>query len=466
MVEYVKEYDYQYYKESYQEHQAILEVVCDQITVADKDGIFIRVSDSCADNFGIPKENIIGHSCYELEKKGVLSSSVTSAVLKSKREMTIIQETKAGRRLMVTGKPLFDENGQICRVINVSHDVTLENELQRRLRETQDLLGIIKQQMQEEYYIDSPLILGCSEVMESVFKIIKAVSLINVTILLQGETGVGKSVYANYIHKLSQQRDQPFIQINCGAVPADLIESELFGYAPGAFTGASTKGKVGLLAASKNGTLFLDEISEMPQALQVKLLHILQERKYMRIGDTKAKPFTARVIAASNRDLKELVNQGLFREDLYYRLNVVPIVIPPLRERSVDIPLLTTHFLQQANNRYNLHKKISEQVVQKLQKYHWPGNVRELENTVERLVVIASEDVIDVNDIHNIIPEIEFEIDFNHSDTKLKTIMENVEREVLQKALKEQKSTRRIGELLGIDQSTVVKKLKKYNLHK
>ena len=159
------------------------------------------------------------------------------------------------------------------------------------------------------------------------------------------------------------------------------------------------------MAAAKKGTLFLDEISEMPQALQVKLLHILQERRYLRIGETTAKPFTARVIAASNRDLKELVKQGQFREDLYYRLNVVPITIPPLRERSVDIPLLTTHFLQQANNKYNLHKKISEQAVQKLQMYYWPGNVRELENTIERLTVIAGGDVIDVNDIHSIIPE-------------------------------------------------------------
>ena len=465
MTEYIKEDDYQYYKESYQEHQAILEVVCDQVTVADKNGIVIRVSDSCAENFGAPKENIIGHSCYELEKKGILSTSVTSEVLKSKREMTIIQETKAGRRLMVTGKPLFDEGGQVYRVINVSHDVTLEEELQRRLQETQNLLGIIKQQIQEEHYVDSPLILGCSEVMGAVFKMIKAVSLINVTILLQGETGVGKSVYANYIHKLSPQREQPFIQINCGAVPADLIESELFGYAPGAFTGASAKGKVGLLAAAKKGTIFLDEISEMPQALQVKLLHILQERKYLRIGETAAKPFTARVIAASNRDLKELVRQGKFREDLYYRLNVVPITIPPLRERSVDIPLLTTHFLRQANNKYNLHKRLSEQAVKKLQSYCWPGNVRELENTVERLTVIAGSDVIDVNDIHAIIPEMEFGMDTGRSGTKLKDILENVEREVLRKALKEQKTTRKIGETLGIDQSTVVKKLKKYNLH-
>lgn len=458
------EHDYQYYKESYQEHNAILEVVYDQITIADKDGVFIRISDSCADNFGVPKEKIIGHSCYELERKGVLSSSITSEVLKSKREMTLIQETKAGRRLMVTGKPLFDEKGHIYRVINVSHDITLEDELQRRLQETEDILGLMKKQIQQEHSSELPLLLGCSEAMKSVLRTIKAVSLLNVTLLLGGETGVGKSVYANYIHNLSPQHDQPFIQINCGAIPADLIESELFGYAPGAFTGASSKGKVGLLAAAKKGTIFLDEISEMPQFLQVKLLHILQERKYMRIGETVAKPFTARVIAASNRDLKKLVEQGEFREDLYYRLNVVPITIPPLRERRADIPLLAAHFLQLVNNKYNLHKKISEQAMVKLQNYSWPGNVRELENMVERLVVVVGKDNIEASDIEGILPEAEMEIPIREEGEKLKDIVERVEKEVLQSALKEQKTTRKIAETLGIDQSTVVKKLKKYNL--
>lgn len=458
------EHDFQYYKEAYKEHQAILEVICDQITIADKDGVFVRISDSCADNLGTAKEKIIGHSCYELEKKGIFSCSVTSAVLKAKREITLIQETKAGRRLMVTGKPLFDENGKIYRVINVSHDITLEGELQRRLQETEDLLEMIKQQMQQEHSVDSPLLLGTSQAMQSVLKIIKAVALLNVTILLSGETGVGKSVYARYIHNMSPQNNQPFIQINCGAVPAELIESELFGYAPGSFTGANAKGKEGLLAAAKKGTLFLDEISEMPQALQVKLLHILQERKYIRIGETTERPFKARIIAASNKDLKTLVEQGLFREDLYYRLNVIPIKIPALRERRADIPLLTTHFLQLANDKYSFHKKISEQAMIKLQNYSWPGNVRELENTVERLVIVAGKDLIDAEDIKSIIPEMQFDIVPSGNEKKLKDIMESVEKEVFRRVLEEQKTTRKIAEELGIDQSTVVKKLKKYQL--
>lgn len=458
------EIDSQHYNDLYQEYQAIMEVVCDQITITDKNGVFIRISDSCSKNFGVPIENIIGHSCYELEKKGVLSSSVTSAVLHSKREITIFQETKAGQRLIVTGKPLFDKDGQIYRIINISRNVTLNDELQRRLQETEDLLAMIKKQIQQEHRFETPLLLGNSEVMQSVFKTIEAVSLLNVTILLGGETGVGKSVYARYIHNLSPQREQPFIQINCGAIPADLIESELFGYAPGSFTGASSKGKEGLLAAAKNGTIFLDEISEMPASLQVKLLHVLQERSYMRVGETVAKPFKARVIAASNRDLKQQVKEGAFREDLYYRLNVVPITIPALRERQTDIPLLAEHFLQQINNKYDLHKKFSEQAFLQLQKYNWPGNVRELENTVERLVVLSRRDIIDSEDITNIIPETMMDLNSYAVGSTLKDIMEHVEYEVLKNALKDHGSTRKIAAVLGIDQSTVVKKMKKYQL--
>lgn len=458
------EYDYQYYKDSCQEHDAILEVVYDQITIADKNGVFLRISDSCADNFGVPKESIIGHSCYELEKKGVMIPSITSAVLKTKREMTLIQETKGGRRLMVTGKPLFDEKGRIYRVVNVSHDVTLEDELQKRLQETEDVLQLMKQQIQQEHSAESPVLLGCSEAMHAVLRTVKAVSLLNVTVLLGGETGVGKSVYARHIHNISPQHDQPFIQINCGAIPADLIESELFGYAPGAFTGASAKGKQGLLAAAGKGTIFLDEISEMSQFLQVKLLNVLQERTYMRIGETVQKPFKARVIAASNRNLEELVKEGLFREDLYYRLNVVPITIPPLRARRADIPLLAVHFLSLDNNKYNLHKKISEKAMQRLQTHSWPGNVRELENTVERLVVTVGKDEIDEEDVSNILPKSEGNNYIADSESGLKGILEKVEKEVLENALKEYKTTRKIAEVLKMDQSTVVKKIKKYHL--
>lgn len=454
----------QYYKQAYLEQEAILEVVYDQITVANHDGVFIRISQSCAKNFGIPKEEILGHSCYELEKRGILSSSVTAAVLKSGREVTLIQETKGGKRLMVTGKPLFDEQGKIHRVVNISRDVTMEEKLKSRLQELEDLLALIKQQIRQDHPAGSPLLLGCSPAMQAVFKTIDAVASLNTTVLLQGETGVGKSVYARYIHNLGPSREQPFVQINCGAIPGELIESELFGYAPGSFTGANKKGKEGLLSAAKEGTVFLDEISEMPQPLQVRLLHVLQERSFTRIGDTESRPFRARVISAANRDLKTLVNQGLFREDLYYRLNVVPIVIPPLRERKDDISLLAKHFLQLVNDKYDLHKEISDQALAQLQQYTWPGNVRELENAIERLVVISNHGVIDVEDLDTCLPGFSAMSRPQASGSRLSDILEQVERDVLIQAQQEYRTTRRMAEALGIDQSTVVKKMKKYGL--
>lgn len=446
-------------------NQDILEAVYDQITVADKNGVFIRISDSCAENFGVPKEKIIGHSCYELEQNGVLRPSITAAVLESQKELNIIQETKSGRRLMVLGKPLFDDKGEIIGVVNLSHDVTQEGDLQNRLKETEEILRLIKRQVLQERSPATPgLLLGCCEKIQPVLKTIQAVAPLNATILLSGESGVGKSAYAHFIHNLGPQKTQPFVQVNCGAIPADLIESELFGYASGAFTGANAKGKSGLLAAAGNGTILLDEISEMPLLLQVKLLHVLQERKYMRVGETTERAFTARVIAASNKDLKELVKKGLFREDLYYRLNVVPITIPPLRERKEDIPLFIAYFLQAANNKYNLHKKISAQGIQRLQQYSWPGNVRELENTVERLVVISENSNIEASDIDALIPEISVETPSVPANASLKEIMEKVEKDILRRALQEQKTTRKVAEALGIEQSTVVKKMKKYNL--
>lgn len=455
----------QYYKQAYLEQEAILELVYDQITVANREGVFIRISQSCANNFGVSKDEIIGHSCYELEKKGIFDSSVTAAVLQSGHEVTMIQETKGGKRLMVTGKPLTDDSGKIYRIVNISRDITLEEELRQRLQETEDLLKIIRQQVQRDSAANTPLLLGCSASMQSVFKTIEAIASLNTTVLLQGETGVGKSVYAKYIHNLGPNRDQPFVQINCGAIPNELIESELFGYEPGAFTGANKKGKEGLLFAAKKGTVFLDEISEMPPPLQVRLLHVLQERQVTKIGDTVARPFQARVISAANRDLKDLVQKGQFREDLFYRLNVVPLVIPPLRERQSDIPLLARHFLGLVNEKYNLHKELTEKAFIQLQTYHWPGNVRELENTIERLAVITGTDAIDASDIINVLPDQSYIPSAANSGLTLTQILERVEKEVLQKALAEHVTTRRMAEALGIDQSTVVKKLKKYQIH-
>lgn len=458
-------YDDQYYKDAFLEQQAVLDIIYDQVTVTDRDGVFIRISHSCAENFGVPNDEILGHSCYELEKKHVLDISATTEVIKKQKKINLIQKTKAEKYLMVTGIPLFDANGDLYRVINVSHDVTLQKQLQQQLDETREQLVAIKEQLSKSKSTEIPMIFGSSSAMQKIKKLVKIIAPLSVTVLLNGETGVGKSLFAKYIHLNSGNGDRPFIQVNCGAIPAELIESELFGYVSGAFTGADPHGKEGMLASAKNGTLFLDEISEMPYPLQVKLLHVLQERSYMKIGETEARPFNARIIAASNLDLEEQVNKGLFRKDLYFRLNVFPITIPPLRERVEDIPMLAQFFLCKINEKYNLKKKMSKEALEILKNYNWPGNVRELENTIERVAVLAPENVITIEDVANINSSFKSTVAMSITkDTSLKSALEIVECQILKKTLEEYHTTRKMAEVLGIDQSTVVKKLQKYNL--
>ncbi len=454
----------EYYKQINNELETIFDMAFDQITVADGNGVFLRISKSCEENFGWPREKILGSSAYDLEKHGVFSRSATVAVLEEKQELTLIQETLGKKKLMVTGKPMYDEKGNIYRVINISKDITELETLKNELNDTEDLLKAIREQLVKQNLEPKSVLIGNSEAMKPVMNFIDLVAPLNTTVLIQGETGVGKSVFARRIHDLGPNKDEPFIHINCGAIPSELLESELFGYVSGAFTSASKKGKEGLFTAAKNGTVFLDEISEMSLSLQVKLLHVLQEKHIMKLGDIVSHEIKAKIITAANKDLKDLVKQGKFREDLYYRLSVVPITIPPLRERKDDITLLVKYFTQKMNDKYNLHKCFSNDALKKLMNYNWPGNVRELENTVERLIIMTPNKTIEENDIDKLFCASDIVVSNDNNQKTLPEILADVEKKVLLAALREYKTTRQIGEVLGIDQSTVVKKLKKYNI--
>ncbi|MEC9488043.1 MAG: sigma 54-interacting transcriptional regulator, partial [Halanaerobium sp.] len=301
--------------------------------------------------------------------------------------------------------------------------------------------------------------------MESVLNLAEKVARVNSTVLLQGESGVGKGVVARIIHDLSAREDGPFVAINCGAIPETLLESELFGYETGAFTGASRKGKPGLIETAEGGTLFLDEITEIPLNLQVKLLQVIQERRLVRIGGVRPIAVDIRVIAATNQDIEMLVREGLFREDLYYRLNVVPIKIPPLRERQEDIIPLINHFLERYNKKYGQEKDLTREAKRALKKYHWPGNCRELENLIERLVVTSEQAVIGLTDlpqnIKGYMPGNPVEV---HRLLPLGEARELVEKLLLEKARAEAESgsTYEMARILSVDQSTVVRKWNKY----
>ncbi len=308
-------------------------------------------------------------------------------------------------------------------------------------------------------------IIAYSIEMGKVLQVATKVAQVTSTVMILGESGVGKEVVARFVHNASLRRGGPFVTINCGAIPPNLLESELFGYEAGAFTGAKRQGKPGMIETASSGTLFLDEISDLPLDLQVKLLQVIQERRLTRVGGIQPIEVDIRIIAATNRDLAKMVERGEFRADLFYRLNVVPIVIPPLRSRRDDIIPLIYHFLAKHNNTHRYNKTISRETREVLTQYSWPGNVRELENLIERLVVTVEGDEIGVEDL----PQHVKERDVNCNSKvivegviPLREAVEEVERQLIKHAQEEHETTYEIAEALGVNQSTVVRKLKKY----
>lgn len=432
------------------------------ITITDNKGIILKVSDSYEGHFDVGREDIVGKSIYELERTGVFSPSVTALVLKEKKKVTITQKNKHGEVIMVTGVPVFDDNNDIQYVVSFnSIDIVGISTFQKKYEKLNEFMDryyteIKELRLKETGFLD---IISKSMAMENLFKIILNIAEVNINILITGETGVGKNLIAKLIHQKSNRADRKYIEVNCGAIPDSLIESELFGYEKGSFTGASTLGKVGLIEMANGGTLFLDEIGELPYNLQKKLLQVIQDKKIMKVGATKYIDVDFRLIVATNKDLKELVERGEFREDLYYRLNVVPIHIPALRERKDDIPPLVSHFVNDFNNKYKKNKHFSQKTIQALINYRWSGNVRELENLLERLILTTSTDEINPDDLPEYLVD---KAEINFETANLNEIINNYEKQIFELAYKKYRTTTEIAEALGIGQSSVVRKLQKH----
>ncbi|WP_246582968.1 sigma-54 interaction domain-containing protein [Clostridium simiarum] len=305
------------------------------------------------------------------------------------------------------------------------------------------------------------------KLMIDILKIVTSLSKVDTTVLILGETGVGKEGLAKYMHYNSKRKDKPFITINCGAIPENLIESELFGYEAGAFTGASKEGKIGLFQLAHEGTVFLDEVGELPLEVQVKLLRVLQEKQIEKVGGIKSTKVDVRVLGATNKDLKDLVEKGEFREDLYYRLSVFPIEIPPLRKRKGDIVPLVKYFSKIINEKYNFKCEFEEEALDCLQWYEWPGNIRELKNIVERHIVMQREGFIRKNDLNDYIykegnRELTFSI--NNLCIKgygLKEIIQKIELEIIDDAIDRYGNIRMAAKALGVDPSTLIRKRQK-----
>ncbi len=433
----------------------VFEYAFDEIFVTDEQGIVVRVNSTCERHYQLAAEELVGKHVKELQKDGIFYPSATLEVIEKKRPIELVQTTKSGEYLHVRTRPVFDDEGNLRRVISYSRDLTELYQLRQKVEEMDNQLKTYKKELRETYEHEG--LIFKSIAMQKIIETIKKVSVVDSTVLGLGETGVGKSRLVRHLHEVSHRKNESFYEINCAALPTNLIESELFGYSGGSFTGANREGKKGLLESAHKGTLFLDEIGEMPLEIQAKLLQVLQEKTFRPIGGRELKKVDVRIVAATNRDLSEMVKRGTFRKDLYYRLNVIPISIPPLQERTEDILPLVYHYLQHFNKKYGRDVKLAPSTLQMFVGYPWEGNNREIENVIERIVITA-DDVVTIEDLPIAMQESTVE----QSGQSLYKMLEEVERNIILKAYKTCGSSYKVAEFLKISQSAATRKIKKF----
>ncbi|HOV79944.1 MAG TPA: sigma 54-interacting transcriptional regulator [Bacillota bacterium] len=406
---------------------------------------------------GLHGDELVGRNMGELVDKQYFDRSVSLMVIKEGRSIVIPQHVlKTGHKVMVTGNPVFDEAGKIILV------VTTVKPLQR------DKTGKPTQPTPCNHLVELPeigTVVVESEAMKQVVNRAIRAANSDATVLIQGDSGVGKEVVARIIHEYSPRKRKPFVVISAAAIPKELFEAEMFGYRPGAFTGARREGQPGLAKSAEGGTLFLDEISEVPLSSQVKLLRLIQNKELYPLGSGQPEKVNVRIVAASNQDLARLVREGRFRKDLFYRLNVIPLHIPPLAKRKDDIIPLSSHFFNLYLDRYKMKKHLTPEAREELLAYPWPGNVRELQSLVERLVLLSpGERVTD----QMVARELEGDeqptgAPFSHNiNGNLERAVEEFEKELIRQALKNFKTHEEVSRALGIHRSTLARKLKKY----
>ncbi|MCM3244982.1 sigma 54-interacting transcriptional regulator [Cytobacillus firmus] len=437
-------------KQLLKEQETILDNSTDGICITDGEGAIIKCNQSFRQLFDVRNEtpDYIKGIARQVEAKG--------------RSHNIMETSKDNKNsLIITANPIKNSSNQIERVVINVKDMTEFDALRSELAKTKSILEHMHLSERSETFIAN------SPEMERLLETVQQVAKVDVTVLLSGESGVGKEEIAKLIQQSSPRSKGPFIKVNCGAIPESLMESELFGYEGGAFTGALKKGKAGLFEQAHNGTIFLDEIGEIPHHLQVKLLRVLQEMEITRVGSANTTKIDVRVIAATNRDLKELVLEGSFREDLFYRLNVIPISIPPLRRRVEDIPILIDAYAKMFAAKYHKHLKFTKKAIQVLTNYQWPGNVRELVNMIERIYVTASNLEVGEQEVLSLFSKGDNQR-MSHDQAivvnqllPLKEAVDMLERELIYKASQSEKSYRGIARVLEVNPSTIVRKVKK-----
>jgi PAS domain S-box-containing protein len=454
------------FRELSKELSVIINSCYEGLWVYDRHGNVLRMNTAAERINNVKAEEIIGRNMKELVTSELVERSAALEVLETKETVSFLCSTRAGRKLLKTGTPIFAEEGELVKVVVSERDITEIDEMHRKLEEQAALNSHYQLQMLEmqQAELASTKIIAKSPAMIRALNQAIKVSQADSSVLILGESGVGKGLFADLIHMRSQRAEKPLIKINCGAIPETLIESELFGHEKGAFTGAQAA-KSGHIELADGGVLFLDEIAELPLGSQVKLLRFLEDGRVTRLGGTQAKQVDVRIIAATHGDLEEMVERKEFRLDLYYRLNVIPLHIPPLRERKDCIVPMIKYFVDRFSERNGLKKKITAAAMDVLIAYEWPGNVRQLMNVCERILVMADGDVIDIQDLpQKIVGENKTAGQLPTEHLTLSQAMESFERALLKKTIDESGNQYRAAKVLGINQSTVARKLKRYGL--
>jgi len=447
----------------------ILDNSHDEIYVTNALGIVIYVNNVCEKHYGVKASEIIGKKSREISEKKYWGPRVSPIAIDKKMSITLEQKTCTGKTLLTTATPVLDSEGNIELIIENSRDVTESEGMKHELDKSIQLLKRYKMEVEvlRKKETSIPEFICNSPKMLSLLKLVGRIAVVDSTVLLLGESGSGKGHMAKYIHNNSSHKDGPFITVNCASIPSELMEAEMFGYSKGAFTGANVKGNIGLIELAKDGTLFLDEIGELSPRMQAKLLQVLHENQYFKVGGREIQQVHCRIIAATNRDLQSMINTGEFREDLYYRLNIFELILPPLRERKEEIIPLAQYVLEKFNKKYKSEHEFSPRSYELFMQYPWPGNVRELENVIERLTVITQGSIIDECDLPKC---------FSHPrrlssatlpaasarPLSLENAVCDVEKSLIIQAYKELGSSYEVAKSLDISQSKASRLIRKY----
>lgn len=452
-----------------QEHlDQLLDLFNDAVCVTDADAKVQYLNSTYEDLTGIPRSTLQGRDVRDFLQNGTFDIILNPEVIATGRHVTRVQTLGNGTKLVLEGYPIFDENHKTVFCVTLIRDNRRLRDLQGKVQFQKELLDVFfKLSKSVNNAINSIPEVVESQSMRSLHERISIIARTDAPVLILGETGVGKDVLARRIHNESDRAEQPFIKMDCGSISPSLIETELFGYVGGTFSGANKNGKVGLFEAASSGTIFLDEIGELPVAMQTRLLRFLQDGEIMRVGATLPKRLDVRVIAATNKDLEQAIAAGEFRKDLYYRLKIAVLNIPPLRERRDDILPMARFFLDFYGRKYGRQMTFSSETCKLLQNYDWPGNVRELQNMVQGLTVTCTENLIlpdhlpfagplprQIEAVEDPVPSLQFD------GRSYKDMMKEMEEALIKAAMHRFGTIANVAKELKVDRSTIFRKVK------